>query len=602
MNGDGTPDLLLGAPGHDGPHGANSGAAYVISGRARGEIDLGAAAGGGSGILFKIWGDDTAGRNGSAARAGYALAGAGDVNGDGKADLAISSTTVTISGGEGYNAVDVVYGKADAAAVDLDAPGAAAYRLRGILTVQALDKFGGTVAPVGDVNGDGRADLAVGAPSAAGPAGDNAGAVYLFYGLAQPRTIPTRGLVCEDGVLLSATTTGNGFGTGVALAGASFGGAGAPYLFGGGSGTVRGVPLTPVADGCGRSRPGADRARRRLGLRESFRRYVSNGFNPANPVAPIVATGGATCEVDTVKGGCDPRVRRLPSDSLPRRALRWTPIGAGATDGSDTTVATIGTVTFSYPGHFFQTARAGPVAGDRRRHRNAARPRRPRRRRRLRRRETGRRAAPVRQLPARRGAGEDRAEHRLENAARHAHRRGRRRARRLPARRRRARPGHDRDPALAGAARRGADGAGRASRPAQSRPAEGRPAESDGDRDDLRACRTRDRAQGDDRAARPRPRRTRSCAVSAPRSVRLKIAARKGVHTPRGPLARVTVPARVANGKRGEVRLVVSRAAARALAGRRATARVTVVVKADGRRLAKTLTVTLVGRSARVRR
>ncbi len=96
--------------------------------------------------------------------------------------------------------------------------------------------------------------------------------------------------------------------------------------------------------------------------------------------------------------------------------------------------------------------------------------------------------------------------------------------------------------------------------------------------------------------------RTRSCAVSAPRSVRLKIAARQGVRTPRGPLARVTVPARVANGKRGEVRLVVSRAAARALAGRRATARVTVVVKADGRRLAKTLTVTLVGRSARVRR
>ncbi len=47
-------------------------------------------------------------------------------------------------------------------------------------------------------------------------------------------------------------------------------------------------------------------------------------------------------------------MRAIPSDPLPRRALRWTPIGAGATDGSDTTVATIGTVTFSYPGHHFR--------------------------------------------------------------------------------------------------------------------------------------------------------------------------------------------------------------------------------------------------------
>jgi hypothetical protein len=46
-------------------------------------------------------------------------------------------------------------------------------------------------------------------------------------------------------------------------------------------------------------------------------------------------------------------VRVLPSDPAPARALRWTPIGAGATDGSDTTVAAIGRVTFRFPRHFF---------------------------------------------------------------------------------------------------------------------------------------------------------------------------------------------------------------------------------------------------------
>ncbi len=76
--------------------------------------------------------------------------------------------------------------------------------------------------------------------------------------------------------------------------------------------------------------------------------------------------------------------------------------------------------------------------------------------------------------------------------------------------------------------------------------------------------------------------------------------ARRGARVPRGPLARVTVPARLAAGRRGEVRLVLTKAAARTLAGRSATARVAVVVKADGKRVAKTLTVTLKG--ARVRR
>ena len=73
----------------------------------------------------------------------------------------------------------VVFGKATSVTVDLNAPDAAAFRIDG---AAAGDLAGNAVAGVGDVNGDGRPDVLLGAPGVYGNAGDNAGAAYVTYG------------------------------------------------------------------------------------------------------------------------------------------------------------------------------------------------------------------------------------------------------------------------------------------------------------------------------------------------------------------------------------------------------------------------------------
>lgn len=170
INGDGHADLLLGAI-RNGAGGSNAGAAYAVLGKADGEtvfLDDISAGGGG----FKIIGEN------AQDFAGWSVAGAGDVNGDGRADLLIGmnyydETDEAASAGGAY----VVFGKTGGGSVDLGAvaSGEGGFKISG---EAAYDYAGISVAAAGDINGDGRADLLVGSQ------GNHDASAYVVFGKA----------------------------------------------------------------------------------------------------------------------------------------------------------------------------------------------------------------------------------------------------------------------------------------------------------------------------------------------------------------------------------------------------------------------------------
>ena len=128
VNGDGTPDLIAGARSSN--NGTTSGSAHVFSGRD-------------GSVLFNFDGD------GDFHRFGSSVSGAGDVNGDGRADL--------IVGGNGNSTNGANSGSAR---VLSGSDGSVLYSFEGESRGQ---QFGTSVSGVGDVNGDGVDDFAVAA-------------------------------------------------------------------------------------------------------------------------------------------------------------------------------------------------------------------------------------------------------------------------------------------------------------------------------------------------------------------------------------------------------------------------------------------------------
>ncbi len=122
-------------------------------------------------------------------QSGSSVASAGDVNGDGFADLIVGAS-VPIRTAADSGASYVVFGKASGFAANLDLSsldGSNGFKLSG---VAAGDQSGVSVASAGDVNGDGFADLIVGADWA-DPHGSRSGASYVVLGV-KPDSAVTR--------------------------------------------------------------------------------------------------------------------------------------------------------------------------------------------------------------------------------------------------------------------------------------------------------------------------------------------------------------------------------------------------------------------------
>ena len=176
INGDGYDDLIIGAQYADPNGQSGAGASYVVFGKPSGfaaSLDLSTLNGATGFVVSGIDGDD---------QSGFSVSSAGDVNGDGYADLVIGARGADSNGQSSAGESYVVFGKPSGFSASLNLSslnGTTGFVLNGI---DASDGSGISVAGAGDVNGDGIDDLIIGARYADPNGQSSAGESYVVFG------------------------------------------------------------------------------------------------------------------------------------------------------------------------------------------------------------------------------------------------------------------------------------------------------------------------------------------------------------------------------------------------------------------------------------
>jgi len=189
VNGDSIGDLLVGAYRSD-LGGADAGAAYLFHGPLAGVISASTA----DAVFVGESGQD---------RAGYSVAAAGDVNGDGQLDVLIGAPGRDVSSSS-QGAAYLMYGPFSGS-ISLANAGAV------LLGDSEDEQQGWALTGAGDLNGDGVDDVMVGAPGAAGQ-GAESGQLRAYFGplsgtvLASSASVQVSGTAAGD--LLGQTLWG----------------------------------------------------------------------------------------------------------------------------------------------------------------------------------------------------------------------------------------------------------------------------------------------------------------------------------------------------------------------------------------------------------
>lgn len=167
VDGDGLADLLVGAENSDAAA-EDAGAAYLVLGS--GSPISGALSGADASFLGESANDG----------AGYVVGAGGDFNADGHADMLVAAPYVTtgVLGGVVY----LIFGSSSPTSTSLSAADASFW---GTATSDAV---GTAIDGEGDLDGDGCDDLVIGAPYS-DTAATTSGSVYVFYGCIAPGSV-----------------------------------------------------------------------------------------------------------------------------------------------------------------------------------------------------------------------------------------------------------------------------------------------------------------------------------------------------------------------------------------------------------------------------